>query len=177
MAENPAHLSVSSFNTYMFCPRKLYLEEKLGLKRETPKSWQPDVKERKWLASDRLRLRGAVDCVDDSGEMVIAIHEKKGKAPKEGVWPGHRVQMGAYLLLLEEMHAERPVQGIVRYSREDERNVVMNPYLRYEVLEVRDKILHMLAHDSIPKYAKEEKCTSCSMKEQCYDEQSLREIR
>ena len=40
--------------------------------------------------------------VEVRAESLLPIELKTGKSPKEGVWPGHRVQLSAYVMLLED---------------------------------------------------------------------------
>lgn len=163
---------VSSLATYTYCPRKLYLESAKG---QDPQKGLPGRRTKgRYLSSPSLRLRGMVDSVASGTEGVVAVHTTQGRAPRDGVWPGHRLQMGAYLLLLEEAHGERPLRGVVRYADAGkgkcavERQVTMNPFLRYEVLDARDRIITLLARDSPPAAEpSQKKCAACSARERC----------
>ena len=165
-------INVSSLAAYTYCPRKLYLEGANG--RQLQKGLPDRRRQGYFLSSRSLRLRGMMDSVASDKDGVVAVHTAQGKAPRDGVWPGHRLQMGAYLLLLEEAHGEKQLHGVVRYAPGEkgrqpvERPVVMNPFLRYEVLDARDRIFAMLAADSPPAAEpSQKKCSACQVRERC----------
>ncbi|MBS3165282.1 Dna2/Cas4 domain-containing protein [Candidatus Woesearchaeota archaeon] len=161
-------LSVSSLAEFLYCSRKLYLQEHHA--ERPPRA--PGV----LLRSERLRLIGKVDEVRKEGDAAIAVQKKTGRAPRQGVWPQHRVQMGAYLLLLEELHPGTEPEGVIRYARA-ERRVTLNPFLRYEVLETRDRALQVLQQRTLPPRIDDEKrCRACSLFSLCYDDNKMREL-
>jgi len=98
--------------------------------------------------------------------------------PEKGLWPGHRIQIGAYLLMLQEK-AEKPIkEGFVRYLDNDEtRQVTMNPFFRDEILELIKKVSLLLKSREIPPFVdNENKCNSCELKDDCYNESKLRSL-
>ncbi len=127
------------------------------------------------VASENLKLKGIVDVVEDHKTHFVPIEIKTGKVPKEGVWPGHKIQISSYMLLLEE---QKPVkEGKIRYlEADDTRTIAMNPFIKIEVQELVSKVSHLLKTKELPDYTENKrKCASCGLREVCYNEQLVRE--
>ncbi|MBW2977259.1 CRISPR-associated protein Cas4 [Candidatus Woesearchaeota archaeon] len=124
------------------------------------------------IKSDNLLLSGIVDQIEEYKEDFVPIELKTGRVPKEGVWPGHRIQIAAYALLLEESRGTKIKEGFVHYLDIDERRqVVINPFLKEEVIELREKVLELLNSDKIPEHCdNERKCAVCGLKKECFNE-------
>lgn len=45
------------------------------------------------VSSKRLRLKGIIDRIDMYKDRIVPVELKTGKAPRDGVWPGHRIQI------------------------------------------------------------------------------------
>ena len=78
--------------------------------------------------------------------------------PERGLWPGHKIQLGAYLLLLEEK-ANKPIEeGFVRYLDSNEtRQLTMNPFLRGEIIELIGKVNTLLKAKELPIEARKQR--------------------
>ena len=64
----------------------------------------------------------------------VPIELKTGKMPKEGVWPGHRIQIAAYSMLIEEKFNTTVKEGFVRYlDSKETRHIAINPFMREEI--------------------------------------------
>ena len=120
------------------------------------------------IFSNELNLVGVVDKVDvDRG--FIPIELKTGKAPREGVWKNHKIQVGAYMLLLSEHYGQEVKKGYVDYlSIGEQRKVVMNPFLKDEILEIRDSVNALLVGELPARVEEKWKCDSCGIREECY---------
>jgi len=128
------------------------------------------------LSSTKLGLRGRVDQIEDYGQEFVPYELKTGKTPEKGIWPGHRIQIGAYLLLLEEK-LEKPVkEGFVRYLDKNEtRQVTMNPFFRDEIIELIGKVNNLLNSKEVPDFIQNEnKCNACELKKDCYNKAKLK---
>ena len=89
------------------------------------------------LYSERLMLVGRPDRIERQGEHYIP---EEWKPSAKRVYPGHRLQLGAYFLLIEEEFGVRPPFGVV-VIRDGERVEVENTEgLRSEVLAIAEKI-------------------------------------
>lgn len=131
---------------------------------------EPDLK------SELLQLRGRLDQIHEYPDKIIPYEFKTGSAPGNGVWPGHKLQMGSYLMILKEQHPELS-EGIVKYldARED-RSVMLNPFLEERVLKLRDEVLALLNEKEIPDLAENRnKCMRCQLREKCHDEKFIKQ--
>ena len=141
--------------------------------------WQllPQTRSEVALSSAALGLRGIVDHIEVSDGDIIPIEIKSGRAPERGAWESHQVQLGAYLLLLSEQHQKQITTGFIRYVDEgEERSVILNPFLRHTILHIRDQAAALIRSSEIPPYtANRNKCASCGLREQCYDQPFITE--
>ena len=121
-----------------------------------------------FLFSKRLRLKGIIDKVEVLKGVHVPVELKTGSMPKDGVWPGHRIQIASYILLLDEKFKSN--EGFVEYLDYDvRRKVVMNPFLESEVQELIDKVYRVLDSSDIPNICKNSnKCKSCNFKNNCF---------
>jgi CRISPR-associated protein Cas4 len=124
-----------------------------------------------FVSSDKLGIRGYVDKVDiDAGFIPIEI--KTGRAPSEGVWESHKIQVAAYMLLLSEHYGKSITKGIVDYrSINEKREIILNPFLESEVVDLIDKVNVLLEQDKLPERVKDiNKCEVCGIKDECFKE-------
>lgn len=123
------------------------------------------------VKSKELRLKGIVDRIE-VGESYVPVELKSGRVPLKGVWPGNKIQLTAYMMLLKEHFGKEVNFGYVRYIDHDEsRRVVLNPFSVDEVVSVRDKIFEM---DSEPPLVEnKKKCLNCQFNDVCYKEDEL----
>ena len=130
---------------------------------ELPKS-SPEIK----IVSEKLGMTGVIDRLEEG---YIPVEIKTGKPPREDVWKEHRIQLGAYMLLLKE-HLEKDVTyGFIEYSLVNERRkVIMNPFLKDEILALIGNVRQLLQQPTLPEKIKEEwKCTQCGIREECFN--------
>ncbi len=128
------------------------------------------------LNSTKLGIRGRIDQIEDYGEEFVPYELKTGKMPEKGIWPGHRIQIGAYILMLEEK-LEKPVkEGFIRYLDKDEtRQVTMNPFFRDEIIELIAKVNKLFKSNEIPDFIDNgNKCNACELKKDCYNKSKLK---
>ncbi len=131
-----------------------------------------------FIESENLMLRGIIDSVEFTDENVVPIELKTGSMPRQGVWPSHKLQVGCYMLLCQEHYENKKVEfGIVRYlDFEQDREVILNPFLRDEIFSTRDKVITILEGkiipDKLPSFEGKinKKCINCLYKKTCYGE-------
>ena len=128
------------------------------------------------LSSKKLGLRGRVDQIVVYEDEYTPYELKTGKVPEKGIWPGHKIQIGAYLLLLQEKVKKPIKEGFIRYlDNDDTRQVTMNPFLRDEILELVEKVNKLLNSDELPSFVdNENKCNACELKDDCFNESKLK---
>jgi len=138
----------------------------------------PKIQSELRIESPDLGIRGIVDQVEIYEAGFVPVELKTGKTPKEGVWPGHKIQLAAYALLLEDKFKMPIKEGFVTYlDTKQRRHIPINPFLRIEIRELIDKVNALLKSDKLPKHeTNENKCRVCGLKEQCFDEKKLASI-
>lgn len=133
-------LSISYLNALEYCPRRFYYECALSefldnvhivegnLRHERSDSGRTTTEgdittlRRVWVWSDRLKLSGFVDVVEESEGQLIPIEYKKGKM---GEWLNDHIQLCAQALCLEEMLACTIQHGSIFYFGSAHREEVM----------------------------------------------------
>jgi len=143
--------------------------------------WQkltPKIESELKITSEELGLRGIIDQIEIYKQGFVPIELKTGKAPKEGIWPGHRIQLVAYALLLEEKFKVEIKEGFVHYlDTKQRRHIALNPFMKIEIKDLIEKVNKLLNSRNIPDYEKNQnKCMVCGLKKRCYDEESLKKI-
>lgn len=141
----------------------------------------PKILAERYFSSKKLNLSGIIDCIEvhqrNGQEYYVPVELKTGKSPAKGMWEGHRVQLAAYLLLLEE-EGKIVSEGILRYKgAPDDRILMMNSLLRKEIFELIILVQQILSSFEIPGYIENKnKCVSCPFKEVCYDVQQMQQL-
>jgi CRISPR-associated exonuclease Cas4 len=137
----------------------------------------PKIESELRVESKTLGLRGIIDQIEVYPGGFVPIELKTGKAPKEGVWEGHKIQLIAYALLMEEKFNTEVKEGFVNYlDTKQKRHIALNPFMRLEVKELIQKVNQLINSEKIPDFDKNtNKCTICGLKEDCYDETKLKQ--
>ncbi|MBW3003170.1 CRISPR-associated protein Cas4 [Candidatus Woesearchaeota archaeon] len=130
----------------------------------------PKIKSEIRINSETLELKGIIDQLHVYPDKVIPVELKTGKAPSQGVWPGHKIQVAAYILLFNEKFSTSIKNGIVKYLDYDkEEQITMNPFLKEEIIDIKDKVKALLKSSEPPiRCLNTNKCSACSLKAQCY---------
>lgn len=123
-------LSISFLNALEYCPRRFYYECVLGEFIENAHTIEGtmyhDISDsgitttrdgittlrRVWVHSERLKLSGFADIVEEQADQLIPIEYKKGKI---GEWLNDHVQLCAQALCLEEMTGKSIAYGYIFY--------------------------------------------------------------
>jgi len=126
----------------------------------------PKVLSEKRFSSDRLRLRGNVDRVVVYEDCLVPFDFKSGRLPVSGVFDSHRLQMGAYCMILDD-NFDLPVrEGFVTYVDFGvSRKVVVNDFLVDKVLEGVEGVFGLFGLDEPPSCSGKVFC-SCKAFEQ-----------
>lgn len=135
----------------------------------------PKIISEQRVESDQLQLKGIVDRIEVYETGYVPIELKTGKMPKQGVWPGHKIQIVAYAMLLEEAFKTKVKEGFVRYLDADEtRQIAINPFMKEEIINLVREVQNLLKSQNLPNYCKNKnKCTKCGVRETCYNEQKV----
>lgn len=123
-------LSISYLNALEYCPRRFYYECALSefidnahvvegtMRHERSDSGRTTSEDgvttlrRVWIWSDRLKLSGFADVVEECEGKLVPIEYKKGKM---GEWLNDHVQLCAQALCLEEMLKSSIAHGYIFY--------------------------------------------------------------
>ncbi len=163
---DPDTLSISYLNALEYCPRRFYYECALGefldnahLIEGTMRHARTDevrtttedgitTLRRVWVWSDRLRLSGFADVVEEDDGRLTPIEYKKGKM---GEWLNDHVQLCAQALCLEEMLNCRIPHGYIFYFGSARREEVMfTEALRQHTEETIQLAFTLLEHGELP---------------------------
>ena len=127
------------------------------------------------VESENLQLKGIVDKVEIYKDGYVPIELKTGKMPREGMWPGHRVQIAAYALLLEEKFNTKIKEGFVYYlDAKQSRHIVINPFMKEEIMSLVREIQDLLKNQELPNYCENKnKCVNCGLRQDCYNEEQV----
>ncbi len=127
------------------------------------------------VESQLLGVRGIIDQIEVHPDKKIPIELKTGTAPREGVWPGHKIQVSAYGLLMEEHFQESVEEGFVTYlDVNDRRKVPFNIFLKEEIKDLIHTVNRLIESKKVPPILTERaKCKSCGLRDQCYNEDHI----
>lgn len=122
------------------------------------------------VESEKLMLKGIIDKIEDYSSELVPYEIKTGKCPNEGVWPGHKVQIGSYILLLRDSSQKAVKEGFINYVDNTQlRQITMNPFLEQEILELRNDVFEVIKGNFIPDFCENKnKCIKCGLRGQCY---------
>ncbi|RJQ17357.1 Dna2/Cas4 domain-containing protein [Candidatus Woesearchaeota archaeon] len=139
--------------------------------------WQlltPKIDSEVKIVSEELLLTGIIDQVWHYEDETIPYELKTGSAPLKGVWPSHSIQIGSYILMLQNIQ-ENAKKGYVKYlDIQESREVFLNPFLEDKILATRDAVVTMIETRELPdRTSNKKKCDSCEFKAQCYDEKVM----
>jgi CRISPR-associated protein Cas4 len=132
----------------------------------------PKIISEQRVESEELQLRGIVDRIEVYENSYVPVELKTGKMPKEGLWPGHRIQIAAYAMLLEEKFKTQVKEGFVNYLDAKEiRHIAINPFMKEEIINLVKEVQELLKNQNVPNYCENKnKCTNCGLRETCYNE-------
>lgn len=135
----------------------------------------PKIISEKRIESEKLQLKGIIDRIEIHKNSYVPIELKTGKMPKDGVWPGHRIQIAAYAMLIEESFNTNVKEGFIRYLDTNEtRRIVINPFMKEEIIALIKEIQKLLERQEIPNYCENKnKCINCGLRSTCYNEQEV----
>jgi CRISPR-associated exonuclease Cas4 len=194
-------LSISFLNALEYCPRRFYYECALSefldnahvvegtLLHErsdsglTTSEHGVTTLRRVWIWSDRLKLSGFADVVEEEEGQLTPIEYKKGKM---GEWLNDHVQLCAQALCLEEMlHCTIPL-GYIFYAKSVRREeVIFDETLRQHTEETIRQAFTLLERGTLPPPlmgrqsprtvlpAMHKKCKDCSLEPLCLPREVL----
>uniref|UniRef100_B8HXC8 CRISPR-associated exonuclease Cas4 n=1 Tax=Cyanothece sp. (strain PCC 7425 / ATCC 29141) TaxID=395961 RepID=B8HXC8_CYAP4 len=177
------YLPLAYLNAWEYCPRRFYLEYVLGemednehiilgrhLHRNIDREgvYQEDevtLHQHQWVWSERLRIAGIIDTVEERDGCLIPIEYKKGQM---GRHLSDHFQLCAAGLCLEERTGEKIAIGEIFYHANRRRQKVpFTPHLRQET-EAAIMAAHLASQQPIPvPIDHPKKCQACSLQRIC----------
>ena len=143
--------------------------------------WQklaPKIVSELKLESKELKLVGIIDQVHIYENDHIPFELKTGRAPQEGVWPPHRIQIAAYSLLLQENFGKQVKEGFVVYlDTKEKRHITINPFMKEEIKKLVDDVIALIKSRELPDFCNNEnKCKKCGLRQTCYNEEQVNNL-
>lgn len=181
----PDYLPLSYLNQLEYCPRRFWymyvqgemeinaavLEGTLRHERvDTPGEGTGEqgqhVQRRLYVYSDRLRIAGMCDLVEELNGQLMPVETKRGKL---GKWLNDHVQLCAQVLCLEERTDRIIDQGIIFYWRSRRRiRVPITPELRAYTEAAVQRAFDLLAAGELPPPTEiRARCRDCSLEPIC----------
>jgi CRISPR-associated exonuclease Cas4 len=129
------------------------------------------------LLSRRYGLVGRPDYLvrvrERGQESLIPVEVKSGRQPQTAdAQPaaGHVLQLGAYCLLVEDIHQQRPAYGLLRYA-DVTLKIPFTDALRREVLDTAEAIRRARRAPDVPRSHQEPaRCRACGYRDACGDQ-------
>ena len=180
---NENYLPLSYLNAWEYCPRRFYIEYELGEMADNEYILQGrhihrhvDVEgthqeedivthRHQWVWSERLKVNGVIDAVEEKHGKLIPIEYKKGK---QGRHFNDHFQLCAAALCIEERTSKMIEYGEIFYYRNRRRQKVeFTPQLR-QMTESAIASAHATAKGKMPPpINNSKKCQACSLKNIC----------
>lgn len=184
-------LRVQSLHALAYCERLFYLEEVEEIRLVDASMYAgrrlhvelEKGEEGDWAAldleSEKLGLRGRVDCLKRRDGALVPYEHKRGRCRREGpdetagAWPTDRVQVAAYALLVEEA-LEIPVpEARVRYHEDGVTvRVPIDDAARADVAAAVRRARELRAQPTRPPVTENERlCVKCALAPACLPEE------
>ena len=141
--------------------------EKAGLEQGFELAYSDDDKSSDLLIDEVSGLRGRPDQIVIIDGEFIPVEQKTGKVPKKP-YKSHRLQLLAYISLVQTNTGKEPPYGVLRYGEDDVHQVFWDKHakqhLRDSVIEVQRLMVEGGAKRN---HEREGKCRNCSRRYAC----------
>ena len=184
MVREPDFLPISMLNQLCYCERRfwlMYVQGEMVVNAPVLEGIQQherahtggserkgDVRiyRRVYVWSDRLRISGFADVVEERDEVLLPVEYKHGRM---GRWLNDHIQLCAQAICLEEQTGTTVPEGAIFYWRSRRRvSVDITPELRMETRATIERARVLLAQGQIPDpIENRRKCHDCSLEEIC----------
>ncbi len=141
--------------------------EKAGLEQGTELAYSDDDKSSDLLIDEVSGLRGRPDQIVIIDGEFIPVEQKTGKVPKKP-YKSHRLQLLAYISLVQTNTGKEPPYGVLRYGEDDVHQVFWDKHAKQHL---RDSIIEvqrlMVEGGAKRNHEREGKCRNCSRRYAC----------
>ncbi len=125
-----------------------------------------------WLKSERYRLIGKSDLIEEMDGQWYPIEYKRGH---KGEYDNDELQVCAQALCLEEMLGKSITQGYVYYAQSHQRQLVeITEALRQETIATIQAVTTILETGQMPPAIYSLRCKGCSLYSQCMPKAALK---
>jgi len=182
--EPPDYLPISMLNQLLYCERRfwyMYVEGELAVNaallegtlrhKRADQPGEERIEEgrivrRLAVYSDRLRINGFCDLVEEAGGVLRPVEYKRGR---QGRWDNDQVQLCAQALCLEERTGRQVPMGEIFYYRSRHRiEVPFTPELRAETEGAVMRAFALLEAGALPPHTRQRsRCGECSLEPIC----------
>jgi CRISPR-associated exonuclease Cas4 len=186
----PDYLPISMLNQLAYCERRFWLmfvqgemeinapvlegiqQHERAHDGSTERDGDATIRRRVYLWSDRLRVAGFADVVEERDGVFTPIEYKHGRM---GRWLNDHVQLCAQAMCLEERTGRPVAQGAIFYWRSRRRETVeITPELRAHTEETVARAFELLEAGRIPlPLDRRSKCHDCSLETICLPREVL----
>lgn len=188
--KQPDYLPISMLNQLEYCERRFWLMYVCGeMEVNAPvlegiqqherahaggveRDGETTIHRRVYLWSDRLRVSGFADVVEERAEELAPVEYKHGRM---GRWLNDHIQLCAQAMCLEERTGRQVQQGAIFYWRSRRRMPVeFTPGLRIRTEEAIARAFELLeAGQMPPPLDRRAKCHDCSLETICLPREVL----
>lgn len=180
----PDYLPLSYLNQLLYCERRFWYMYVLGEQamnaallegalrhRHTDQPGTEYIEKgrvvrRLAVFSERLRIHGYCDLVEEAGDVLRPVEYKRGK---QGRWDNDQVQLCAQALCLEEQTGRPTMRGEIFYYRSRHRiEVPFTPELRTRTESAIQRAYALLEAGVLPSHTRQRaRCGECSIEPIC----------
>jgi len=141
--------------------------EKVGLEKGTELAYSDDDKSSDLLRNEASGLRGRPDQIVIIEGEFIPVEQKTGKVPKKP-HQSHRLQLLAYISLVETSTGKTPPYGILRYGEEDIHQVYWDQHAKQHLQDNIIEVQRLMVEGGAKRnHEREGKCRNCSRRYAC----------
>lgn len=188
--EPPDYLPISMLNQLTYCERRfwlMYVQGEMTVNAPVLEGIQQHervhtggaerdgdtvIHRRVYLWSDRLRVCGFADLVEEEADTFVPVEYKRGRM---GRWLNDHIQLCAQAICLEERTGQPVQEGQIFYWRSRRRvNVEITPELRKRTEETVARAFKLLREGHMPPpLDRRAQCRDCSLEEICLPREVL----
>jgi CRISPR-associated exonuclease Cas4 len=188
--DQPDYLPISMLNQLEYCERRfwlMYVHSEMEVNAPVLEGIQQHerahnggrerdgeitIRRRVYLWSDRLRVAGFADVVEEREEELVPVEYKRGRM---GRWLNDHIQLCAQAICLEERTGQPVQRGSIFYWRSRRRVTVdITPELRALTKAAVARAFALLAADQVPRPLDHRaKCRDCSLEGVCLPREVL----
>lgn len=141
--------------------------EDAGIDRDTDIAYSDDESTAGLLVDEGTGLRGRPDQIVIVDGEFIPVEQKTGKIP-ENPHDSHKIQLLAYLHLVESTTGRTPPYGVLRYGEDNLHQIEWNDDAKHRLMSATKEVQRLMVEGGAERnHNRKGKCQSCSRKWAC----------